>query len=30
MELAQSCFDFLSTRGQLDAMGWGDMDIFAH
>jgi ribonuclease D len=30
MELAQSCFDFLNTRGQLDAMGWGDIDIFSH
>ena len=30
MELAQSCFDFLSTRGQLDVMGWGDVDIFSH
>ena len=29
-ELAQSCFDFLNTRGDLDAMGWGDVDIFAH
>jgi ribonuclease D len=30
MELARSCFDFLETRGQLDALGWGDMDIFSH
>ena len=30
MELAQSCFNFLSTRGQLDAMGWSDVDIFSH
>lgn len=29
-ELAQSCFDFLKTRGALDAAGWGDVDIFAH
>jgi len=30
MKLAQSCFDFLCTRGQLDALGWGDVDIFSH
>ena len=29
-ELAQSCFDFLETRGELDTMGWADNDIFAH
>jgi len=29
-DLAQSCFDFLETRGELDAMGWADNDIFAH
>jgi ribonuclease D len=28
--LAQSCFDFLPTRAQLDLQGWGDSDIFAH
>lgn len=28
-ELAQKCFDFLGTRGDLDLMGW-DYDIFAH
>lgn len=28
--LAKSCFDFLNTRGTLDAAGWGDVDIFAH
>ena len=28
--LAQSCFDFLSTRGLLDLEGWGEIDIFAH
>lgn len=27
--LAQSCFDFLQTRGDLDLLGWPD-DIFAH
>lgn len=30
MPLAQSCFDFLSTLGELDMSGWGDVDIFAH
>lgn len=30
MPLAQSCFDFLSTRGELDALGWGEVDIFSH
>jgi ribonuclease D len=30
MELAQSCFDFLMTRAQLDLEGWVDCDIFAH
>lgn len=30
MELAQSCFEFLKTRGELDMMGWGDVDIFSH
>lgn len=30
MEIAQSCFDFLPTRGDLDLMGWNDNDIFAH
>ena len=29
-DLAQSCFDFLSTRVALDLEGWGDDDIFAH
>jgi ribonuclease D len=28
--LAKSCFDFLSVRGELDAAGWGEVDIFAH
>jgi len=29
--LAQSCFDFLPTRAELDLMGWGDeADIFRH
>ena len=30
MGLAQACFDFLETRGELDALGWADSDIFAH
>lgn len=29
-ELAEACFGFLATRGTLDMMGWGDMDIFSH
>jgi ribonuclease D len=29
-ELAQACFDFLSTRAVLDLEGWPDTDIFAH
>ncbi len=29
-EIAQSCFDFLPTRAQLDLVGWPDTDIFAH
>lgn len=28
--LAKSCFEFLSVRGELDAAGWGEVDIFAH
>jgi ribonuclease D len=28
--LAQACFAFLSTRIDLDLMGWGEDDIFAH
>jgi ribonuclease D len=30
MELAQSCFDFLPARAELDLAGWPDQDIFAH
>ena len=30
IEVAQSCFDFLPTRAQLDLAGWPDTDIFAH
>ncbi len=29
-ELAQNCFDFLTTRCALDLEGWEDTDIFAH
>jgi ribonuclease D len=28
--MAQSCFDFLPTRAQLDLTGWPELDIFAH
>ncbi|QFU07114.1 Ribonuclease D [Rhodobacteraceae bacterium THAF1] len=28
--LAQSCFDFLPTRAQLDLMGYAETDIFSH
>ena len=30
MELARQCFDFLKTRCELDLLGWGEIDIFAH
>lgn len=30
MDLAQSCFDFLPSRAQLDLAGWPEMDIFSH
>ncbi|MFT4784326.1 MAG: ribonuclease D [Paracoccaceae bacterium] len=30
MALAQSCFDFLPTRAQLDLTGYADADIFSH
>ena len=29
-DLAKACFDFLSTRAELDLGGWPDEDIFAH
>ncbi|HXH43132.1 MAG TPA: ribonuclease D [Bradyrhizobium sp.] len=29
-QLAQACFDFLSTRALLDLQGWAEEDIFAH
>ncbi|HYD30970.1 MAG TPA: ribonuclease D [Azospirillaceae bacterium] len=28
--LAQACFQFLPTRGELDLAGWPELDIFAH
>ncbi|MEN9856081.1 MAG: hypothetical protein RLZZ157_1207, partial [Pseudomonadota bacterium] len=30
MDLAQTCFDFLPTRAQLDLLGWPEIDIFSH
>ena len=30
LEMAQSCFDFLPTRVELDLAGWPETDIFAH
>ena len=30
MELANSCFNFLSVRGDLDLGGWSEIDIFSH
>jgi ribonuclease D len=30
LELARKCFDFLQTRVELDLLGWGDDDLFAH
>ncbi len=30
VNLAQSCFDFLPTRADLDLLGWDKTDIFAH
>jgi len=30
LALAQSCFDFLPTRAELDLAGWPEVDIFAH
>lgn len=29
-DLAQQCFDFISTRADLDLQGWNDFDIFTH
>jgi ribonuclease D len=30
LALAQTCFDFLPSRVQLDLQGWEDQDIFSH
>ena len=30
LALAEACFDFLPTRGQLDLLDWDEPDIFAH
>jgi ribonuclease D len=30
VDLAKKCFDFLSTRCELDLKGWENTDIFAH
>ena len=30
MKIAQSCFDFLPVRAQLDIEGWPETDVFAH
>ncbi len=30
MALAESCFEFLPTRIELDLLGWDEADIFAH
>ncbi len=29
-QLAQKCFEFLSTRVELDILGWQELDIFHH
>ncbi|MDR1425923.1 MAG: ribonuclease D [Rickettsiales bacterium] len=29
-DLAERCFNFLSTRVDLDLLGWADIDIFCH
>ena len=30
MKIAQSCFDFLEHRTELDLLGWKELDIFKH
>jgi len=29
-QIAQSCFNFLPARAELDLLGWSEQDIFAH
>ena len=29
-DIAQACFDFLPFQAELDLVGWGNVDIFAH
>ena len=29
-DVAEACFRFLPTRIELDLLGWGETDIFAH
>ncbi len=29
-DLAQDCFNFISTRAYLDLNGWSEIDIFRH
>src|SRR3954452_9341647 len=29
-DLARACFGFLPVRAELDLLGWGDTDVFAH
>lgn len=29
-DIAQGCFEFLTTRAKLDIAGWADVDIFSH
>lgn len=30
MDMAKACFDFLTTRSQMDVCGFGEIDIFSH
>ncbi|MBI1243545.1 MAG: ribonuclease D [Alphaproteobacteria bacterium] len=30
LHISQACFEFLGTRAELDLLGWGEDDIFAH
>lgn len=29
-ELVKACFEFLPARAELDMLGWGEQDVFAH